>query len=154
MKISIRKSPMAIITTAVLAFVVVFGGTVANAASSVNVPVTASSQVAVTNITETTTSTSIRVQFDYALVNGATTALVDAAYNDQRSFGQVTVTGAGHFDETLSGITVNSSTQTYIVSTGNPDFLIPTNTCNTNSNLFSYLVQLIKNVSQLFFQYF
>ena len=148
MKIFIQKSSMGIIMAALVVLVTVFSGSVANAASAVNVPVTASSQVAVTNITETTTSTSVRVQFDYALVNGATAGIVDAAINDTQSFGQVTVTGPGHFDETLSGLTANSNSKVYVLSSGNPDFLIPNNSC---SNLLSGLLQLLKNfVSQLF----
>ena len=123
----------------------VLGGSAAYAASSVNVPVTASSQVAVTNVTLTTTSTSARVQFDYALVNGAKTAVVDAAFNEQQSFGQVTVTGSGHYDVTLAGITVTSSSQFYVVSSGNPDFLI-TAPVTTPTNPCTSFLQFLKNL--------
>jgi hypothetical protein len=145
--------------TITLLFVALFGVTAAHAATvPVNEPVTAASQVAITNITAAVSGNSVRVQFDYALVNGATTAVVDAALNDQFSFGQVTVTGPGHFDETLSNL--NSNTYTlYVISTGNNDYLIPNTTlvvgtptppANNNCNFFA---QLLKYVSQYFKQY-
>ena len=92
-----------------------------NTSTPQNVPVTASSQAKVTNIVVTATRNDIRVQFDYALVNGATTATVDASLQTQQSFGPVAISGPGHFDETLTGVN-NGSYSISIISTGNPDY--------------------------------
>lgn len=109
---------------ALVSVVTVLAPSAAFAATPINVPVTASSQVSVTNIVVTTSSTSVRVQFDYALVNGATTATVDAALNDTMSIGQTVITGSGHYDVTQSNVASGTYT-VYIISSGNDDFLVP-----------------------------
>ncbi len=133
MKLNIRGAIGALVVTAGLLTGLVVITTPAATAAAVapcptqgttapqNVPVTASSQVQVTNVVVTATGNDIRVQFDYALVNGATTATVDASLQTQQSFGPVVVSGPGHFDETLTGVS-NGSYSIFIVSTGNPDY--------------------------------
>jgi len=136
MKTLTQRLPLTIVMALAVTVLSVFSGATANAAQVVNVPVTASSQVAITNVTLSTTSTSARAQFDYALVNGATSAFVDVTVDQQQSFDYTTVTGPGHYDVTLSGITVTNSTQFVIISAGNDNFVIPRNSspCGDNSN--------------------
>ena len=104
--------------------ITVLAPSAAFAVTPINVPLTASSQASANNIVVTSSGTSVRVQFDYALVNGATTATVDAALNDNFSLGQTVITGSGHFDVTISNL-ANATYTVYIISSGNDDYLVP-----------------------------
>jgi len=118
---------------ALVSVITVFAPSAAFAATPINVPLTAASQASVNNIVVTTSSNSVRVQFDYALVNGATTATVDAALNDTMSIGQTVITGAGHYDVTQTNVASGTYT-VYIISSGNDDFLVPDSVVVGSSN--------------------
>lgn len=109
------------------ALALVLSPATAFAATPINVPLSPTAQASANNVIVTVTGSDVRVQFDYDLVNGATTATVDAALNGKQSFGPVTVTGPGHYDATLSLVT-NGTYTIYIFITGNPDFLVPGST--------------------------
>jgi hypothetical protein len=48
---------------------------------------------------------------------------VDVALNDQLSFGPTTVTGPGHYDQTINGLADGKYYLAMIIS-GNPDYLL------------------------------
>ena len=88
------------------------------------VPITATAGADVSNITvETSANNTIRVQFDYVLASNATQATVDIALNDQLSFGPTTITGLGHYDQTVSNL-ADSKYKLAMIISGNPDYIL------------------------------
>ncbi len=89
-----------------------------------DVPITSTAQAEVSNVVvDASANNTIRVQFDYVLANGFSSATVDAAPSSQQSFGQTQVTGQGHYDQTLTGLADGKYYITIIIS-GNPDYLV------------------------------
>lgn len=87
------------------------------------VPVSATSEAKVTNVVVSAVDNEIRVQFDYELANGATSATVDAALQTGFSFQPLTITGSGKYDALISDLP-DGNYSIFIVISGNPDFLI------------------------------
>jgi len=112
------------VAIAVVCTVTVINNTYATSQFGNNVPITSAAEADVSNVTvEVSSGNSIRVQFDYALANGATSATVDAALNDQLSFGATTVTGSGHYDQTVTNI-ADGKYYIALVISGNPDYVL------------------------------
>jgi len=114
----------AVIAITVSAFALI-GTTYATGASKNNdVPITSTAQASVSNVSiDVSDNNTIRVQFDYALANGATQATVDIALGDNFSLGQVTVTGSGHYDQTTGSLPDGTYFVAILIS-GNPDYVL------------------------------
>jgi hypothetical protein len=93
-------------------------------------------QATVQNITVEPDGNSINVQFDYDLRGTATSATVDAALNDQQSFGVTNVTGPGHFNQTLTDLP-NGTDTIWIIISGNPDYELAVTGCGSSNQPFT-----------------
>lgn len=114
---------LTLVTISVCAFAVI-NNSYATGVISNAVPITSTAGADVSNVTvETLANNSIRVQFDYVLANSATQATVDVALNDQLSFGPTTVTGPGHYDQTVSNL-ANGKYFLAMMISGNPDYIL------------------------------
>lgn len=88
-----------------------------------DVPLAETAQARIWNVSLELEPGTIRVQFDYDLANGATTAVVDAALVGAMSFNQNTVTGPGHYDEKVTGLPDGTYYVALIIS-GSPDYIL------------------------------
>ena len=89
------------------------------------VPIASTAQAAVSNVLVTAENNDITVQFNYDLANGASSAVIDAVLNQQRSLGQVEVTGPGMYIATERGLP-DGNYGVYLFISGNPDYLTGT----------------------------
>jgi len=118
-----------IISSIVVAVMVAGGAFVLTTSSSASaqqyseVPLTSTAQASVTNVIVSASGNDIRVEFDYALANGASSATVDASFQNQMSFGPVVLTGSGHYDQILTGLP-DGNYSIFIIISGNPPFLL------------------------------
>ncbi|CAN5300921.1 hypothetical protein BH10BAC4_BH10BAC4_12560 [soil metagenome] len=129
-KLASMKMHTKIVTVFVAAVVVTIAAigianttAVEGAKDSTSIPLTASAQASVSDVSVTTIGNTINVQFDYDLANGATTATVDAALSSRRSFNSVNVTGPGHYYETLTDV-ADGTYYIGIAITGNPQYVL------------------------------
>jgi len=82
-----------------------------------------SAEATVENVVVTTEGNSIRVEFDYNLRGQATSAYVDAALNNQRSFLPILIDGPGHYNQVITDLPAGDYA-IYIVISGNPNTLL------------------------------
>jgi hypothetical protein len=114
---------LTLVTIGVCAFAVI-NNSYATGTFGNDVPITSTAGADVSNVTVSIlANNSIRAQFDYVLANSATQATVDIALNDQLSFGPATVTGPGHYDQTISNLADGKYYLAMIIS-GNPDYIL------------------------------
>lgn len=122
----IRTSAITVIVAATLiavAAVVTTNASRASATQYSEVPLVSTAQARTTNVIVSASDNTIRVEFDYALANGATSAVVDASLQNQQSFGVTEITGPGHYDQTLTDLP-DGNYSVFIVISGNPPFLL------------------------------
>ena len=87
-----------------------------------DVQISSTSDASVSNFAVTVVDNDIRVQFNYELANGATSAVIDAVLNQAFSMGQTTITGSGFYDQTVTGLP-DGNYAVFLFISGNPDFL-------------------------------
>ncbi len=123
MGITLRRTVGTLVIGAFVSIIAtLFGSQATFAATTVDVPLTPTAQASAKNVLVTVTGTDIRVQFDYDLANGAPSATVDIALNDRQSFGIVSVTGPGRYDQTITNVLPGSYSLFAVISGMVPDY--------------------------------